>query len=133
MLPPGTSTKAATLLSWELTHYNISIVGLCESWWHSNREFIADKQCFTWSSPEVQAGQQGVAPAIPKHIQTSHFSWHPISDCLFSVHRGQQTVIIAYILTNVSDDTDKDTFLTNYIRPLNFLPMTLLLSTLMPT
>ncbi|KAI8494385.1 hypothetical protein Bbelb_276110 [Branchiostoma belcheri] len=104
----------ATLLSHEITRYDISLAGLCEVRWPGNGETVAGDHCLFWSGPEDRTGLYGVALAIPKQLRGSLLSWKPVSDRLLTARllhqHGKMTVIVAYGPTDVAPDQDKDLF-----------------------
>ena len=110
LLRPG----YATLLSRELSNYNITLAGLCESRWRGTGETIAGDHLFIWSGPDDGKGLYGVALAIPLHRRKSIISWKPVSDRLLSARllhqHGKMTVIVAYSPTEVAPDQAKDSF-----------------------
>jgi len=106
------------LLSYELSRYNTSIAGLCESRWPGSGECSAADHTFIWIGPTDGRGLYGVALAMPHHTRNSLVSWSPVSDRILTarfLHRhGKMTIIVAY--ADVTDDPAKDAFLTSFIK-----------------
>jgi len=106
--------RSATILSYELSRYNTSIAGLCESRWPGSGECSAADHTFIWSGPTDGRGLYGVALVMPHHIRNSLVSWSPVSDRILTarfLHRdGKMTIIVAYAPTDVTDDPAKDAF-----------------------
>ena len=104
----------ATLLSRELSQYNISLAGICEARWPGNGESITGDHCFLWSGPTDGRGLYGVALAFPTRLRRSLVSWKPVNDRLLSARflhqHGKITVIVAYGPTNLAEEAAKDAF-----------------------
>jgi len=96
LLRPGSTT----LLSYELSRYNISIAGLCESRWPGSGECSATDYAFIWSGPTDGRGLYGVALAMLHRICNSLVSWSPVSDRILTARflhsHGKITIIVAY-------------------------------------
>ena len=97
-------TGSASLLSRELSKYNVAIAGLCEARWADSGECRVDDHFFLWSGPTDGTGRRGVALALSRTARKSLVSWRPISDRLLTaqlLHRhGKFNIIVAYAPTN---------------------------------
>ena len=119
-------TGSAALLSRELTKYNITIAGLCETRWPGSGECCVDDHYFVWSGPVDGTGRRGVALAVPKRIRRCLVSWRPISERLLYarfLHRhGKLSIIVAYAPTNIASEEEKDSFFSQLHSELEALP-----------
>ncbi len=104
-------TGHATLLSYELSRYNISIAGICESRWRDIGDKTEGDHSYIWSGPNDNSGLYGVALAMSKHARKCLIGWTPINERLltarFHHQQGKLTVIVAY---EVADDLAKNAF-----------------------
>ena len=107
-------TGYTELLSKELSSYNISLVGLCETRWRDSGEKTVDGYHYIWSGPKNNNGLYGVALALPTRLKSTVISWKPISSRLLAArlqhHHGKMTVIVGYAPTNVATDDTKDAY-----------------------
>lgn len=113
LLCPGT----ATLLSWELCCYNITLAGLCEVRWQGNGKTTAGNHCYIYSGPKKRTGLYNLALAIPKALRKSFISWTPLSNrllCARFLHQHGKITIVAYAPTDVTDEVMKDAFLDQF-------------------
>ena len=102
------------LLSKELTRYDVSIAGLCETRWRNTGEKSVEGYHYLWSGPHNNSGLYGVALAIPLRLRSSLMCWKPVSSRLLTArlhhHHGKMTVIVAYAPTDVATDEAKDSY-----------------------
>ena len=102
------------LLSRELSRYNVTIAGLCETRWKNSGELTIEDHHFIWSGPTDGRGQQGVALALPIRLKASLCSWKPISPRLLTArlhHRhGKLTIIVGYAPTDIAPEALKDDY-----------------------
>lgn len=107
-------TGSASLLSRELSKYNVAIAGLCEARWADSGECRVDDHFFLWSGPTDGTGRRGVALALSRTARKSLVSWRPISDRLLTaqlLHRhGKLSITVAYAPTNDASEEEKDNF-----------------------
>ena len=98
----------------ELTKYQITIAGLCETRWKGSGEKTSGSHHYIWSGPNDGRGLHGVALAVPIHLKSSIISWKPVSGRLLTArlnHRhGKMSIIVAYAPTEVAPDNIKDQF-----------------------
>ena len=98
----------------ELTKYQITIAGLCETRWRGSGEKTTGSHHFMWSGPDDRSGLYGVALAVPIHLKSSIISWKPVNERLLTARlmhqHGKLSIIVAYAPTERAPENTKDQF-----------------------
>lgn len=84
LLRPGT----ATLLSQELSSYNITLAGICETHWSGSGESFVGDYCLIWIGPRRPVGASAAwnwpCPSMPQVTHQIEPVERPPAVCLFS-------------------------------------------------